>query len=225
MRPHSNQMLGALCAAVLTLTATGASADPVFADVNGSAAPGALIFGTDTAGWKWTATTSFLLTGLGSTFFGGASNVLSPSHATLLIATDSPASGGTPLFSGLLDSAGHASFADIAIAAGTSYFVGYSGLLGPAQSNTAVGLNIVNFIPSQAPATINLAGWYHGTNFADFTPQIVQGQLQVFSAPILRFEGHVVTVPAVPEPQTYALMLAGLALVGAARRKHRDIGA
>ena len=209
-----------LCAAPLALAAPLASADPVIADVNGTATPGSFVFGTDTAGWKWKATQSFVLTGLGSTFYSGASNVLSPSQATLLIATDWPASvGSTTLFSGLLDASGHASFADIGIAAGTTYFIGYSGLLGAA--GTAVGVNIANWVPSQAAGTQNLDGWYHGTDFADYTPQMEGGALQDFSAPILRFEGHVVTTPPVPEPQTYALLLAGLAVVGAASRRRR----
>ena len=219
MHPRSNWTLNLLCATVLALGAPLASADPVIADVNGGAAPGSFIFGTDTAGWKWTATQSFVLTGLGSTFYGGASNALAPSQASLLIATDTPAGGGSSLFAGHLDAAGHASFADIAIAAGTSYFIGYSGLLGPANSNTAVGLNIATFVPNQAPGTVNLEGWYHGANFVDFTPQTVGGQLQVFSAPILRFEGHVVSTPAVPEPQTWALLFAGLGVVGLAARR------
>ena len=225
MQTRSTLLLGAVCAVVLTFTAPHAAADPVIADVNGSATPSDFIFGTDNAGWKWAATESFTLTGLGSTFHSCCEfNVLSPSQATLLIATDSPAMGGTTLFSGRLDSAGHASFADIAISAGTTYFIGYSGLTGPPHSNTGVGLNIANFIPKQAQGTVNLDGWYHGLSFADFSPQIDNGVLNVFSAPILRFEGHVLAPPPVPEPQTYALMLAGLALMGTALRKRQAIG-
>ena len=222
MQACFNLKLRGVCAAALALASALASADPVVADVNGAAAPGAFVFGLDNAGWKWTATDSFVLTGLGSIFYAGATNALSPSQATLLIASNTPAVGGTTLFSGLLDGAGHASFADIAITAGTSYFIGYSGLLGPANSNTAVGLNIANFVPNQAPGTVNLNGWYHGAGFADFTPQFVGSQLQVFSAPILRFEGHAAVTPAVPEPQTWALMLLGLAgFAVLARRRAR----
>ena len=223
MPAHLHPPLRGVCAAVLALASGFASADPVIADVNGAAAPAAFVYGIDTAGWMWTANQSFVLTGLGSSFYGGASNALSPSQATLLIASNTPAAGGTTLFSGLLDGAGHASFADIAVTAGTTYFIGYSGLLGPANSNTAVGLDIASFVPNQAPGTVNLNGWYHGVGFADFTPQFVGSQVQVFSAPILRFEGHVAVAPAVPEPQTYALMLLGLAGLGAVglRRSRR----
>lgn len=220
MKLHPALAASSLLAVALVVSTPLASADPVITDVNGAATPAGFIFGIDTAGWKWTAPQSFLLDGLGSTFFGGANNVLPPSHATLLIATDTPANGGMTLFTGSLDGAGHASFADIAITAGTTYFIGYSALLGPVGSNTAVGLNIVNFVPQQPPGTVNLNGWYTGANFQTFTPQIVNGQLQVFSAPILRFEGHL--APAVPEPGTYALMALGLlAVVGARMQRQR----
>jgi PEP-CTERM motif len=214
----------AACAAALALASSWAAADPIIDNVNGSATPQDFIFGTNSAGWLWTATESFDLTGLDSSFYGGASNALSPSQATLLIATAAPIDGGTTLFSGAVDGSGHSSFAGIAVTAGTTYFIGYSGLLGPANGNTAVGLDIATFYPTQTPGTEFLNGWYGGTDFETFMPQPVGEQPLAFSAPILDFEGHVVTTPppiigAVPEPQTYALMLAGFAAIGIAVRK------
>jgi hypothetical protein len=219
---------GTLCAAVLALASSWAAADPVIANVNGSAAPGSFFFGTNSAGWLWTASSSFDWTGLDSTFYSGPSGVLSPSQATLTIATAAPGSGGTTLFSGAVDGSGHSSFSGIDVAAGTTYFIGYSGLSGPNPLTSGVGLDIVNFVPSQPAGTVNLDGWYGGTHFENFTPETLDGVVQVFSAPILNFEGHVVVTPppdgpppvsSVPEPQTYALMLAGLVVIGAAARR------
>ena len=206
-----------ICLAVLSLFATLATASGVVSNVNGAATPGDFVFGGPQFGWKWTAPVSFVWDGLGSSFHSCCQfNVLSPSQATLLIATNTPALGGTTLFSGLLDNAGHASFAGINVTAGTTYFIGYSGLQG--GGNFAVGVNIANWVPAQAPGTVNLSGFYDGANFANFVPQSVVGGVQQnpFAAPILRFEG---TLPAVPEPHAAALLLLGLATVCARARR------
>jgi hypothetical protein len=192
-------------------------ASSVITQVNGAATPGDFVFGPSTIGWSWTAPQSFIWDGLGSTFHSCCEyNVLSPSQVTLLIATDTPSNGGSTLASTSLDGSGHASFAGIAVTAGTTYFIGMSNLTGSA--NYAVGVNIANWVPSQALGTVNLSGWYTGANFQTFIPQSIVGgvQQQPFSAPILRFEG---TVAAVPEPGTWALWLAGLAVLGGSARQ------
>jgi hypothetical protein len=73
--------------------------------------------------------------------------------------------------------------------------------------------------PNQQPAgTVNLDGWYSGTpagnNFQTFTPQMVGGQLQVFSPPILNFSGTPFAPGGVPGPATWAMMLFGFAGLG-----------
>lgn len=198
----------------VTLNPSAARASPVLSDVNGAGTPGDFVFGPSTIGWSWTAPLSFTWDGLGSTFKSCCQfNILSPSQVTLTIATDTPANGGVMLFSGLLDATGHASFAGISVQAGNSYFIGLSGLTG--SSPFAVGVNIVNWVPEQPVGTVNLSGWYTGSNFETFIPQSVVGgvQQQPFSAPILRFEG----VAAVPEPAAWALLVLGLGVVRAAR--------
>ena len=203
-------------AAALCLGTTLVQASGTVVQINDGATPGDFVFGVSSIGWMWTAPTSFTWDGLGSTFKTCCQfNVLAPSQATLLIATDTPANGGTTLFSGAVDGAGHASFAGIAVTAGTSYFIGYGNLTGNAPY--AVGVNIVNWVPDQPQGTVNLGGWYTGNGFATFVPASVVGgvQQQPFSAPILRFEGVPV---AVPEPAAGLLMAAGVALLLAQRR-------
>ena len=210
----------AAISAALGLSLPWAMASGVVSDVNGAATPGDFVFGGPQFGWKWTAPMSFTWDGLGSSFHSCCQfNVLSPSQATLLIATDTPANGGAALFSGQLNNAGHASFAGINVTAGTSYFIGLSGLQG--GGNFAVGVNIANWVPAQAPGTVNLSGFYHGNNFDTFVPQSVINGLQQnpFAAPILRFEG---TLAVVPEPSASALLLAGLAMVGWGLRRARS---
>ncbi len=202
-----------LWAATIGLGATLAAASPVITNVNGAATPGDFVFGPSTIGWQWTAPLSFAWDGLGSTFKTCCQfNILPPSQVTLLIATDTPANGGTTLFSGQLDGSGRATFPAINVTAGTSYFIGMSNLTG--SSPFAVGVNIVNWVPAQPAGTVNLSGWYTGPSFETFIPQSeVNGvQQQPFSAPILRFEG---VANPVPEPAAWMFLLAGLAGVGA----------
>lgn len=219
--PYNHLRLVAALAMAIALAQapTPALASAVVTDVNGSATPGNFVFGPSNIGWLWTAPTSFTWDGLGSTFHSCCEfNVLSPSQAVLTIATNVPALGGTTLYSGAVDSAGHSSFAGISVTAGTSYFIGYSNLTG--NGIYAVGVNITNWVPAQPAGTVNLSGWYTGTGFQNFFPQSVVGgvQQQPFSAPILRFEG---VTAAVPEPTGAALLLAGVASILLVARRRR----
>jgi hypothetical protein len=203
----------------MSLASPWAAASAVVSNVNGSATPGAFVFGPANIGWLWTAPVSFTWDGLGSTFHTCCEfNVLSPSQAILTIATNVPALGGSTLYSGAVDGAGHASFAGLSVTAGTTYFIGYSNLTG--NGNFAVGVNITNWVPAQPAGTVNLSGWYTGAGFQSFIPQSVVGgvQQQPFSAPILRFEG---VTAAVPEPTGAALLLAGLTMILSLARRRR----
>ena len=205
--PHRHSRAVRVLCASAVLAAGPALASSVITNVNGSGTPGDFVFGPSNIGWSWTAPLSFSWDGLGSTFKTCCEfNVLPPNQVVLTIATDTPANGGTTLYSGSLDGAGHASLAPINVTAGQSYFIGLSNLTG--NSPYAVGINIVNWVPAQPTGTVNLSGWYTGANFATFFPESLVGgvEQQPFSAPILRFEG----VAAVPEPATWLLMALGL---------------
>lgn len=189
----------------------GAANAAVIDNINGSASPPFLVFGSpvDNIGWDYTPSFSYNLTGI-STFFEPVGNP-APVTRTVTIVLENTA-GGAPIASGDVSvgeggGAQGVSFSPVTLTAGQSYFVGFENVLG-------LGLNIANFLPSQPAGTVNLDGWWQGTpagnNFTIFTPQIVDGQLQVFSAPILNFSGTPIT-PGVPEPSTWAMMLAGFA--------------
>ena len=195
---------------------SGAASATVIDNINGSASPPFLVFGApvDNIGWDYTPSFSYNLTGI-STSFEPVDNPPVTTR-TVTIVLESTA-GGAPIATGdvSVGASGGAlgvTFSPVTLTAGTSYFVGFENVLG-------LGLNIVNFLPNgQPPGTVNLDGWWQGTpagnNFTIFTPQIVNGELQVFSAPILNFSGTPLTPGGVPEPSTWAMMLAGFAGLG-----------
>lgn len=51
------------------------------------------------------------------------------------------------------------------------------------------------------------------------TPTTIQGNLPIFGAPELAFPRNIQYVAAIPEPETYALMLMGMAVVGGFARR------
>jgi hypothetical protein len=169
-------------------------ASPVIDNINGSASPPFLAFANNTAGWVYTPKFSYTLDGIFSTF----DNVGSPTQqgpvatrtVTLSVFDKSPTGALLAQTSFTADGSGGnlgGNFPPILLLAGHDYFIGYDNIYN-------IGLNIPNWIPNQAPGTVNLNGWYYGTNWATYVPQTVNGQLQVFSAPILRFNGVSVTV-------------------------------
>jgi hypothetical protein len=208
-----------LSALVVGVCAGCAAASATIIDnINGSASPPFAFFGApvDNIGWDYTPSFSYNLTGI-STFFEPIGDP-APVTRTVTFVLESTA-GGTPIATGTVSvgSSGGTqgvSFSPVTLTAGTSYFVGFENVLG-------LGLNIVSFFPPGQPAgTVNLDGWWQGTpagnNFTIFIPQMVMGELQVFSAPILNFSGTPITPPPtpVPEPSTWAMMVLGFAGLG-----------
>jgi hypothetical protein len=170
-------------------------ASPIIDNVNGSASPPFLCFTPNTAGWVYTPNVNFNLDGVYSTF----DNVGSPTTqgpvatrtVTLSVFDKNPSGALLARTTFTADGAGGnlgGNFPPILLLAGHDYFIGYDNIYN-------IGLNIANWMPNQAPGTVNLNGWYYGTNWATYIPRYdVNGVLQVFSAPILRFEGTNVTV-------------------------------
>ncbi len=165
---------------------------------------------------------SYNLTGI-STFFEPVDNPPVATRTVTVVLENT--AGGAPIATGTVSvgasgGAQGVSFSPVTLTAGQTYFVGFENVLG-------LGLNIVDWfqgvngpVGEQPPGTVNLDGWWQGTpagnNFTTFTPQMVGGELQVFSAPILNFSGTPITPPPtpVPEPSTWAMMLAGFVGLG-----------
>lgn len=176
--------------------AAAAMASPVVDSVNGDGAPPFLSFAPNNVGWVYVPANSLRIDGIYSTF----RNVGSPTQqgpvvprTVTLSVRETDAKGAllaqTSFFA---DGSGGnlgGNFAPVLLVAGRKYFIAYDNVYN-------IGLNIPNWIPSQPVGTVNLEGWYTGTNFTTYYPKIIDGVLQVFSAPILRFEGTRVTTLA-----------------------------
>lgn len=214
-------LLGALVAGAASVS-VGAANAAVIDNINGNFLPPFLVFAdaVQNIGWDYTPSFSYNLTGI-STFFEPVDNP-APVTRTVTVVLENTA-GGAPIATGTVSvgpsgGAQGVSFSAVTLTAGQTYFVGFENVAG-------LGLNIVDWFqgvngpPNQQPAgTVNLNGWYSGTpagnNFQTFTPQIVDGELQVFSAPILNFSGTPVIPGGVPEASTWVMMLAGFAGLG-----------
>ncbi len=212
--------LTALFAGGAVVGVSAASAG-IIDSINGSFLPPFVTFDPSVSnlGWNYTPSFSYNLTGI-STFFEPIGDP-APVTRTVTVVLENTA-GGAPIATGDVSvgaSGGDVgvTFSAVTLTAGQTYFVGFENVAG-------LGLNIVDWFqgvngpPNQQPAgTVNLDGWYKGSppgnNFQTFIPQIVDGELQVFSAPILNFSGTPIT-GGVPEPSTWAMMLAGFAGLG-----------
>lgn len=195
--PPAGRWIAALGLAAVMLLAGSAQASPVVDSINGDATPPFLAFTPNNIGWVYVPSSSLLLDGIRSTF----RNVGSPTqqgpvavrtvtlsvrendaHGALLAQTSFTADGNGGTLGG--------KFPPVLLVAGRKYFVAFDNVYN-------IGLNIPNWIPAQAPGTVNLEGWYTGADFATYYPKYIGTELQVFSAPILRFEGaRVSTLPA-----------------------------
>ena len=162
--------------------------------INGALAPPFLVWGTDKAGWIFTPSRSYLLDGVQSTFrnVGAASQTGPVLRRDVTVQVRRHNASGEMLAQGVFSadaSAGAlgASFVPVLLLAGQPYFISYQGL-------NNLGLNIVDWnigaaSPQQPAGTVNLDGWYSGSQFETYVPQVLNGVLQVFSAPILRLQG------------------------------------
>jgi len=186
-------VIGALA---LLLCGQTAWASPVVDSVNGDGTPPFLAFTPNNIGWVYVPSLSYTLDGVFSNF----RNVGSPTQAgpvlprtVTLSIYDTNASGALLARTtfGADGSGGQLGgrFTPVLLLAGHKYFVAYDNVYN-------LGLNLTNWIPNQAPGTVNLEGWYTGQNFGTYYPKLIDGVLQVFSAPILNFEGTRVTTLA-----------------------------
>lgn len=169
--------------------------------INGSSSPPFLVWGTDRAGWVYVPARSLLLDGIESTFrnVGAASQTGPILRREVTVTVQERDRDGAVLARGVFPadaSAGNlgAAMSPVLLVAGRPYFISYSGLLN-------LGLNIVDWnitapTPQQPAGTVNLDGWYSGERFETYHPQVIDGVLQVFSAPILRFKGTPVAFDA-----------------------------
>ena len=166
--------------------------------INGSLSPPFLVWATDKAGWVFTPSRSYLLDGVQSTFrnVGSASQAGPVLRRDVTVQLRRANASGELLAEGVFSADANAgalgaSFAPVLLLAGQPYFISYQGL-------NNLGLNIVDWnisapAPQQPAGTVNLDGWYFGAQFETYVPQVVNGVLQVFSAPILRMQGTAVT--------------------------------
>lgn len=187
---RATRAMRAVLAAAGLAAATLAQASSVVASINGDGAPPFLAFANSNIGWVYTPAYSHTLDGHFSTF----RNVGSPTQQgpvasrTVTFEVRENNASGALLARGsfVADGAGGdlgGRFPPVLLVAGRNYFVSYDNVYN-------IGLNIPNWMPSQAPGTVNLEGWYTGQNYSSYFPKVIDGVLQVFSAPILRMEGN-----------------------------------
>jgi hypothetical protein len=178
-----------IAVATAAAVVTAAAASPVIDNVNGNGFPPYLAFTPNNAGWVYQPTFSYVLDGIYSTFrnIDGVSTQgpVAPRTVTLSV-YDTNAQGAllarTTFYADGFGGNWGGNFPPVLLVAGHKYFIAYDNIYN-------IGLNITNWIPAQDPGTVNLQGWYTGTNFSTYIPQVDNGVLQVFSAPILRFTG------------------------------------
>ena len=187
------RMLSSL-ALTLALNTSNVTASTTIDNINGSATPPFLAWGGNYAGWVYTPNFSYNLDGIYSTFENvGSTTQQGPvERRTVTLSVFDKKPSGTLLAKTtfVADGAGGnlgGNFPPILLLANHDYFIAYENIYN-------IGLNIPNWIPNQAIGTVNLNGWYTETNWQKYYPKLIDGVLQVFSAPILRFEGTKVSL-------------------------------
>ena len=186
-------LIRAATATLVAVAASAAIASPVVDSINGDGAPPFLAFAPNNIGWVYVPQISITLDGLFSTF----RNVGTPTQngpvlpRTVTLSVYEKDASGALLARTTFTADGSGGnlggrFSPVLLVAGRKYFVAYDNVYN-------IGLNIPNWTPAQAAGTVNLEGWYTGTNFSTYYAKVIEGVLQVFSAPILRFEGTRVT--------------------------------
>jgi hypothetical protein len=213
----------AIVAMIILCVSGNTFSSPVIDNINGNATTPFLSFATNTAGWVYTPTFSYNIDGIFSTF----DNVGSPTQqgpvasrvVTLSVFDKNPSGSLLATTTFVADGSGGnlgGNFPPVLLLAGHDYFIAYDNIYN-------LGLNIANWMPNQAAGTVNLNGWYTGTDWSTYYPQYIKGVLQVFSAPILRFEGSPVSsTPPLPSISLNGSMLTIQMTAGANQGQNAD---
>ena len=111
----------------------------------------------------------------------------------------------------------HATFTNpVTMLAGTDYWIGMSGESGLLATPSDLGQMFVvpnGGFPATSPELDRRGGLYNGTTFLSYSTDA--------NDVAFRLEGTLEAAAPIPEPETYAMLLAGLGLLGFAARRRK----